>query len=398
MSFLQIRKVFSSSERLATANSSIIIALNKHDLIAAGKAAPESVIQLKNRFESREREKINRILDSVGTSRLSPQGTILDNIYAVANSAVIARLLGKNTTLKRRIDDRVKFLSRAKISKSEFGLIYILAAKQKVLSLTYRSILARNGYNSTSDDFISTFENHWSPFIEKTGTDSTTFKATHSSYSLTSNSQAWVLYALQTISTEIGTRKSAELIVETVAATKHDPHYYDLIMFDVLNTLFSSATSGATPNRALISETYKKLAEILSNEPNYWLQRAKSIYHDHEANDIPTVLAAIEHANKAITETEKTVTVNAKLTRANLYGLLCKIDNYKTTEHYIKAIDAYHEAIEDYHANAKYIDELIAKNKAGRGYLNKILSNTPESGIEILRIKDKVSHLRNIIS
>ncbi|WP_337057669.1 SIR2 family protein [Pseudomonas sp. USHLN015] len=398
LNFTQLRKIFASSERITAAKSTIIIALNKHELVTAEKLDEASIIQLKSRFESEERSRVNKILDSVGTSRLGSQGTILDNIYTVANSAVITRLLGNQTTLKHRIDERVRFLGKAQISKPEFGLIYILAAKQKVLSVTYRAILERNGYTSTSEDFINTFEKHWSPFIEKTETDKNTFKATHSSFSLTSNSQAWVLYALQSISAAIGTKKSAELIVETVAATKENPNYYELIMFDVLNSLFSTTTSGANPNRALIGETYKKLAEILSSEPNYWLQRAKSIYHDHEANDISTVLAAIEHANKAITETEKTVTVNAKLTRANLYGLLCKLDNYNNTEYYIKAIDAYHEAIEDYSANAKYIDELIAKNKAGRGYLNKIINNTPNSDTEILRIREKISHLRNIIS
>ncbi|MDS9873567.1 SIR2 family protein [Pseudomonas protegens] len=395
LSFPQVRTVCHAQERLATTETTVILALNKNDLIAADSIKSNATITLSHKFQKEERDEINRILDKVGTSRLTAAGTILDNIYTVASSAVIIKLLGSSTSLQQRIDERIKLITKTKISKSEFGLIYMLAAQQKVFSIIYRSLLQREGYSATADTFIETFEKHWAPFIEKSQTDDAARKTTHSSFALTSNSQAWVLYAIRSLASRLGVKKSAELLVETVAAIKEHPNHYELFMFDVLNLVFSTTTpSGAKPNRALISEIYKLLAGVLSDEPNYWLQRAKSIYHDHEANDITSVLAAIEHANKAITETEKTVTVNAKLTRANLYGLLCKVDNYKTTDYFVGAINHYFEAMEDYHLNSKYLDDMIATNKAGKGYLRSVLTNIPESGVDILRLKDKVSHLR----
>lgn len=147
----------------------------------------------------------------------------------------------------------------------------------------------------------------------------------------------------------------------------------------------------------MIGETYKQLARILSGEPNYWLQRAKSIYHDREANSAETVLVAIEYAEKAINETEKSVTINAKLTRANLYGLLCSIEKYQDLNHYVAAINCYHEAFDDYHLNKDYLDELIQRNRGRKGYLMGLLSSNPGSDVEVLKIRHKVAHLRSVV-
>lgn len=396
LSFSQVYTLCRSTERVEAANSKILIALDKNDLFATEVLPEKSIITLSNRFSSNERKHINNILDTLGVAQLSKTGTILDYIYQVAESSVVANILKTDTLLKTKIDQRVKYTA-SNISKSEFGLLYILAAKQKVLSIIYRAILQKSGYTTTVDDYISTLVKTWGPFIDKSDTDKSTMTASHSSFALTSNSQAWIFYALRSFASAIGINKSAELIVETIAAIKSHKDYYDLMMFDVLNAVFSGGAGTASQSRALIGETYKGLSKILSSEPNYWLQRAKSIYHDHSANDPSSVLAAIEHAEKAITETEKTVTVNAKLTRANLYGLLCQVENYKNSEHYIAAINYYFEAIEDYHLNTEYLDELIQRNKAGKGYLRGLLSSIPDSSVEILKIKDKVSHLRQIV-
>lgn len=396
LSFAQIYTVCRSIEKVENANSKILLVLDKNDLFATEVLPDKSVVTLSNRFSTKERKLVNEVLDTLGVARLSKPGTILDDIYQVADSAVVGNLLKIDTLLKKKIDERVRYTA-SNISKSEFGLLYILAAKQKVLSVIYRSILQKSGYTTTVDDYVSTLVKTWAPFIDKSDTDKPTMVASHSSYALTSNSQAWIFYALRSFASAIGVNKSAELIVETISAIKSHKDYYDLMMFDVLNAVFSSGAGGGSQSRALIGETYKGLSRILSSEPNYWLQRAKSIYHNHSANDPASVLAAIEHAEKAITETEKTVTVNAKLTRANLYGLLCQLEGYKDSDHYVAAINYYFEVIEDYHLNTEYLDELIQRNKAGKGYLIGLLSNIPDSSVEILKVREKVSHLRQIV-
>lgn len=396
LSFSQIYTVCRSCEKIESLSSKILLAIDKNDLHATEYLREQSVVTLSNRFSSNERHRINEILDTLGAAQLRNSGTMLDYIYQVADSAVIKKQLQIDNSLKKKIDDRVLYVA-SNISKSEFGLLYILAAKQKVLSVIYRSLLQRGGYTTTADEYISTLVKTWGPFVYKSSTDRPTMAASHSSFALMSNSQAWLFYALRSLVSALGVSRSAELIVDTVSAIKSHRDYYDIIMFDVLNAVFSASAVSGSRSRALIGETYKGLSRILSGEPNYWLQRAKSIYHDHSANDSDTVLAAIEHAEKAISETEKTVTINAKLTRANLYGLLCYIEKYQNTAHYVEAVNCYHEAIDDYHLNKEYLDELIQRNRAGKGYLKGLLSSNPGSGVEVLKVRDKVAHLRQIV-
>ncbi|MGE6661079.1 SIR2 family protein [Pseudomonas sp. NPDC077408] len=396
LNFSQIYTVCRSVEKLESYNSKILLVIDKNNLFATEVLPENSVVTLSSRFSANELELINEILGTVGVARLAKSGTILDHIYQVADSSVVKSLLKAEASLKEKIDNRVRYVG-GNISRSEFGLLYILAVKQKVLSVIYRSILQKSGYATTAEDYISTVIQVWGPFIERSNTDRSTMAASHSSFALTSNSQVWLFYALRSLVSVMGVDKSASLIVDTVSAVKSHKEYYDLVMFDVLNSVFSAGSNGRSHNRALIGETYKELARILSGEPNYWLQRAKSIYHDHSANSADTVLAAIEHAEKAINETEKTVTINAKLTRANLYGLLCYIENYQNSTHYVAAINCYHEAFDDYHMNKDYLDELIQRNRGRKGYLIGLLSSNPGSDVEVLKIRDKVAHLRQIV-
>jgi len=396
LSFSQIFTVCRSIEKLKSLNTSVLIAVDKNDLFATEHLPENSIVSLSNRFSNNERSRINQILDTLGIAQLKKPGTILDYIYEVAGSTIIKGLLKSDTSLKKKIDERVKYTSK-NMSKSEFGLLYILAAKQKVLSVIYRGLLQKGGYTTTADEYITNFVQIWGPFVEKSSTGRSTIAASHSSFALKSNSQAWLFYALQSLARELGVPKSANFIVETISSIQAHKDHYDLMMFDVLNAVFSGSSITKSNSRALISETYIGLARTLSSEPNYWLQRAKSIYNDHSANTADSVLAAIEHVEKAISETEKTVTINAKLTRANLYGLLCHIEKHNNLDHYIAAVNSYHQAIEDYHLNKEYLDELIQRNKGGRGYLKGLLSSIPPAGVETLKIQDKVAFLRQIV-
>jgi len=396
LSFSQIYTVCRSVEKVEGFNSKILLVVDKNNLFATEVLPEGSIVTLNNRFSSGELDLINEILGKVGVAKLAKVGTILDNIYKVSDSLVVRSLLGAETSLKEKIDSRVRYVG-GKISRSEFGLLYVLAAKQKVLSVVYRGILQKSGYAAAADDYISTVMQAWGPFVELSNTDRSTMAASHSSFALTSNSQAWLFYALRSLVSVLGVDKSSNLIVETVSAVRSHKEYYDLIMFDVLNAVFSEGGKGKSHGRALIGETYKQLARILSGEPNYWLQRAKSIYHDREANSAETVLVAIEYAEKAINETEKSVTINAKLTRANLYGLLCSIEKYQDLNHYLAAINCYHEAFDDYHQNKDYLDELIQRNRGRKGYLMGLLSSNPGSDVEVLKIRHKVAHLRSVV-
>lgn len=395
LTWQQIKYICTKSDILQDRNVTMIIGINRWDVAAVDKLdSDEAIFDISDKFNSSEIDQINRIFDSVGIERWKNRDRLLDNIYHAAKTAVVTNLLSGTSALQRKIEDRVQYICSTRISQHEFSLIYFLAARQRIFSLHYRVILRADGNNLTHEECIENFIKVWTPFIEKTEADSVSSRATHSMSELTSNSQAWIYFALQLITLKIGYEETANKIVNTVAALKPiDNEYHELIMFDTLNAVFPSNA------RSLISKIYEKLAPLLSGEPDYWLQRAKSIYHNHLNNSEEDILVAIDYANKAIKESERRVTINARLTRANLYGLLCQVDEYKTESHILKAINMYSEAFDDYHKNSLYLDSMIERNKTD-GYLKKLISQIDIMGksLDFLSVKAKIDQLRGILS
>lgn len=276
-----------------------------------------------------------------------------------------------------------------------------MATRQRIFSIHYRAIIKASGYTSTCDDNIDSFIKIWEPFIEKIDTNLVSGKANHSQSELVSNSQAWIYFALRLISSKIGYEETANKIVYTISALKNiDDQYHELIIFDTLNSVFPSNSSfNVLSARNLISNIYEKLAPLLSSEPDYWLQRAKSIYHNHESNSMTDVLVAIDYAKKALKESDKRVTINARLTKANLYGLLCKLDNFNTESYIFDAIDTYSEAFADYQINSLYLDGVIERNQTD-GYLKKLITNVDvmEKTPKFLNYKNKISQLSGLLN
>lgn len=402
LTWQQLKYICTKKEVIRERNMTIILGINRWDVAAVDSLdSDEAIFDILDKFDSYEIEQVNGIFDSVGIEKWKSRDRLLDNIYHAAKTAVVTSLLSGTSVLQRKIEERVQYICSARISQYEFSLIYFLAARQRIFSLHYRAILRADGYNLTHEECIENFIKVWTPFVEKKEADSVSSRATHSMSELTSNSQAWIYFALQLITSKIGYEETANKIVNTVAILKPiDNEYHELIMFDTLNAVFpSNASVRSITARNLISLIYEKLAPLLSGEPDYWLQRAKSIYHNHLNNSVEDVLVAIDYANKAIKESERRVTINARLTRANLHGLLCQVDDYKTDSHILQAINMYSEAFDDYHKNSLYLDGMIERNRTD-GYLKKLINQVDnmEKSLGFLSVKTKIDQLRSILS
>lgn len=401
LTWQQIIYICSKIDSLRECNVSIVIAINRWDVAAIHKLnSEEAIFDITDKFDKDETIKINKIFDLVGIEKWKNKSRLLDNIYYAANTAVITALLKSKSALQNKIEERVKYICSAGIPRHEFSLIYYLAARQRIYSIHYRAIMKSSGYNSTCDDNIENFIKVWEPFIEKYDTDPISAKVNHSASELVSNSQAWIYFALRSIASTIGYEETAKKIVDTVSSLKDiDDQYHELIMFDTLNSIFpSNSDFNVLSARNLISNIYEKLANLLSSEPDYWLQRAKSIYHNHENNSVEDVLVAIDYANKAFKESERKVTINARLTKANLYGLLCQLDGYSKESYLFDAINIYSDAFEDYHKNALYLDGMIERNK-NDGYLKKLINtiDVMKKPPSFLNIKTKIDQLRGLL-
>ncbi|HEX8588469.1 SIR2 family protein [Pseudomonas sp.] len=398
----QIRHVTYKAEALRDRNSTVLMAISTIDLNATHLLDFDtSVFRLPDKFDRLEIAQLNSAFDFIGIARLDRKGRLLDHIYEVSNSSVALKTVGSKIPLQERINQRVTRMMAPKISTAEFSLLYILAARQKVYSLNYRAILKAEGHAETTDERIQMFAGQWQPFAEISHTDRLTGGAVHSNFVLLSNSQAWMHFAIKFIVNKIGIEDASAKIVHAVTVLKgKDPNYYELVMFDVLNAVFSAESQIGVSSRKLISSIYEKLAPLQGSEPNYWLQRAKSIYHVHSGNTVQDVIIAIEYAGKAISDTEDKVTINGWLTRANLYGLLCKVDGYTSETYILQAIEMYSQVLQTYSDNEQYVGELIAKSNDGRGYLRDLIeaADRAEKSLAFLNAREGLNYLHGLIA
>lgn len=399
----QMRDICEKRDSIHERNTTIIMGISRGAATTIQNLSLEqNIFDLSDKFDSIEIEKINKIFDSVGLEKWRGKERLLDNIYHTANTAVINKLINGDSSLKNKIQQRVDYICHSGIAFHEFAIIYCLAARQRMFSLQYREVLKVDGLSSTGETRIANIVKLWDPFIEMINVDSISHKSTHSRTELTSNSEAWIYFALHLITLKIGYEKTADNIVQTITALKSvDNDYHKLIMFDTLNAVFNanSMTKQHISARNLIGTVYEKLAPLFSESPNYWLQRAKSVYHNHLNNEVNDVLIAIEYTNKAIKEGSNNIAVNAKLTRASLYGLLCLLDKYTSESYMFKAVDMYSEVFDDYHKNSLYLDGIVERNKTD-GYLRKLINHVDnmEKSLSFLTVKTKVDQLRGILS
>ena len=185
---------------------------------------------------------------------------------------------------------------------------------------------------------------------------------------IVANASAWIHYALHLIAKKLGPTETAAQIVRTFRVMNTiEEKAFELLLFDNLNLIFERDLSFRS---TVIREIYESLATYLANDPDYWLQRAKSIYY--LSNNVDDLLVGAEYCEKSIVKKAVKTNTNAKLTKANLLGKICKIKKEPEDSDLISAIDAYITAIESRAENPVYIDDLLRKSKTGKGYMSLV--------------------------
>jgi len=373
----QIRTLSRGTDRLADHNTTVLLALSRSDLNALGCGGyAEEAVQVDSKLHYTEVAALNSLLDPLGFHHWRQSDSILDNVFTLGASPIATGILKNQSALDKRIDticsDGRGSVQDSNPSKLEFSLLYYLAVRQRIYSLTYRALVRNCGLTYMADTHIVDFARKWSPFIELEETDAVSRNAKSSASVLICNSYAWTQLAVRRLSDRRKLAETATLIVDlyiSVCAT--DPEAFRLVFFDNLNSVYSTKR----PNEknwgsGVITSVYEKLASYCAQDPDYWLQRAKGAYY--LSNNEKDIRIAIEYCEKGIIEKADKTRVNAKLTKANLLGKLCDITDFRSDEDLSKAIDAYSDAIGKRNENPTYIDELLRKNHQGKGYMNKV--------------------------
>lgn len=368
----QLSDIRQKMDRLRENNVSVIIARNNSDYIFDENNQPELNIDLSSSLQVDEAAKLDLLTSPLGFQRWNSQLRILDNLFIMAESPIVKGVLKSNIRLSEAITAMCDNELRSETLVTDFMVLYYLAVKSKMPSRVYRSLVQQWNPAFSSDVLIHEFVNKWAPFVELSVTDAATHSVFNSSLQLVSNSHAWIQLSLRKISTELGVERSAEHIARLYSLVRGvDPRAYDLILFDKINAIYETRNPRQADWRArMIGLIYEKLRTVLFEDANYWLQRAKSVYY--LSLDPEQLRVAIAYVNKGITEINGKTSINATLTKANLWGKLCLVTDYKNDEDLVHAVSAYAKAVGQRRDNPAYVSELLLKSKEGRGYMNKL--------------------------
>ncbi|HDR9156051.1 TPA: SIR2 family protein [Burkholderia vietnamiensis] len=375
MPFQHLRTLSRRRDEVRDANSTFVIAISNSDVSAFYGLSVNAIFEAADRLNHSEIPAIDDFLSRIGLKKWRASARILDQIFYVSESAIVARELGESSSLQTRLNNRIEELSKKKECKVEFALLYTLAVRQKIYSAVYRKILSDAGFGRTSEAYMSEFGKNWAPFVELMESDASSDRYNRSARELIANSSVWLHYATRSLAKRIGLDLTADYIFYAfVSSREWDDEAHELTMFDHLNAVFGPFPPiEANWSAALIRLVYLRLADVLYQVPNYWLQRAKSVYNI--SVDVAELKEAIAFCDKAISETDQKVTINSKLTRANLYGKLCRIMEYKDEDLILQAIKIYYDALQDYDQNSTHINDLLKKSRSGRGDLKLLVSH-----------------------
>ncbi|WP_022652436.1 SIR2 family protein [Aquaspirillum serpens] len=372
----QLRELAQRTDTLKENNTTVLLAISRVDLNALGNSYVDESVHIESKINKNDAISLNELLDPLGFQRWNSSNSILDNVFTLGSSSIAMKILGTQSKLNEHItaicsDGRSNPQIRIP-SKFEFSLLYYVAIRQRIFSFVHRTLANKYGLEYVADTHITEFSKKWAPFIELEDTDSVSRRTENSASVLVCNSYAWTQLAVRRFSDKLGVAETASFIVDLYTAVREiDKNAYELILFDNLNSVYSSKKLYEKDwGASVITTVYEKLAQYCAQEPDYWLQRAKGVYY--LSNDETKIRIAIEYCEKGIVEKAVRTGINAKLTKANLLGKLCKVTRFCCDDDLAKAIDAYVAAIECRNVNSSYIDGLLHKNQQELGYMSAV--------------------------
>lgn len=358
-------------------NSSILIACNPTEIDIANTFVfafdGEFYFEIENKFDPNELKNLNNKLSKLGIINFQSNKSILDNTFYLSR---------EYPDRKSRI---VKF---DELSSSEIKALLVISVFDKIYSSAARAIgLHLGGMQQLATKLH--------PILELEIADKTEIQH-HSHTKLSLNSKPWLFQVLADFNKNKGNSQTSLLIKELVEVFIGNQHFnyiqQKVIMFDTLNQVFSYDKGGAG---SLIKEVYITIQPLLSDSPDYWLQRAKSILK-LEQKDIDTIKDGIDYARKAFKDGIRDKTINnAEFTIALLYGKLCKLENYSEPNNIVEAIDWFHTAINKNKSNKAYVDSMLEHSRRNKGpfhYLCIYLQDG-DKDIKLLNAREKVKDL-----
>lgn len=398
----------------------VCIFINTFDEIANNISYYTNILEISElkfdgKINSEESEIINKKLSELGVIIFDDTQTILDNTLRIGN------LLDRDKLFEYVIEDN-----------KELELLIWIAINKKIYLEQIMTLSLYNDYSRIVDKFTPILE------IERNsgGED---FQ--HSPIKIICNAPIALLQILNNYAyppkTNMGKAIKKEHFNNICAAIYHILFVYEKInqdevkkflLFDSLNDIFSRQYSKENIDKltkeeddkesqeqrtygaaALIQAIYEdeNIQKLKATEPNYWLQRAKSLYilNSSKNGNIERLEEGVEWAKKAMADSEILINKgqrkyyrtfsNAIIQIAMLYGKLAYRKMYKDYNINTLAVNYYYKGLSDAN-NLSAAKSLIARSRGTRDFKN--LLNHVKQNKEIIydEALDEVKYLCNI--
>lgn len=333
-------------------NTIIIIAINSSDkdVILNIKDIKRSVNikELKSKFtdlKNNKSDKINEI------NEINNKLSLLDIQVFDKTMGLLDNIIRLDKIIRERGEKNYSYsvpkLNR--ISKMDLVILILLATKERVTSHDI------NVFNLVED--IVKFEQITEP--------ATNFNYTnlyedndHSGYKVIANAKYWILETLgeYSICHKYEIAQAYKHIAKCLENRFNDERKFfkemsNFIKFDVLNSIFvKTQKKGAG---GLINKIYEELHDYMCNDPQYFHQRAKSIYWLNKKNKekLEEALILVDKSKNDIEvigdltkEKVKSSLSHIEYTKALIMGRICSLNYYNHEESIKRTIEAYYKA------------------------------------------------------
>ncbi len=360
----QIEYFISNRQLLKENNVNVAIAVDKHNREINGilklyelqgdiLANEIPQIQLSNKLNETENQKISSLLTAVTIGIFKKQETIVDNIISLSKD-----LAEKNKY--HNIKPKLK-------SIPELAALIALATERKIYSTRAAKLEL---YDELALQCKVT-----SPLIDQEST--WTFESNfddNSPIKYVINAEYWLCYQLEQFANKGGNYRliadAYKYIVTRIIAQEGNTNlfgknknnsYREYILFDNINRIFCSRSSSSTHGLALIREIYEGLNELLSADPNYMHQRAKCYiksasfekesdkkinYFNKAYRDANVAFQVFDNRYKECSNEKLLISIaHVVYTKALILCHKCAINNYAYTVENTEAICMLHVAL-----------------------------------------------------
>ena len=289
--------IANAKEILVKNKNKLVIAINSNDSFLSESLTTE-IIDIEPKFDYREIKLLNPLSDKYALIRRKKDMTNIDYL----------KYLHDEQKVKSSYFNSLP----KKFSLEESAVLLLLCVKDK---LYFSDITALN-IKYTNISILLTKMNG---IIERVPV-SRGERSRHSSEKIINNSKYYLYSIIRRLDT-IEIINCVNYIVSHFLKDKTRKRLYvEVVLFDTLNQLFSGKQSGAGN---LIFAIYNSLENNLSQDMDYWLQRAKSIYR-LKPNDENELKNAYQFAKKAYEDGKYRLKVKSSLTISLICCLLSK--------------------------------------------------------------------------